>query len=307
VGWQAPLECSGVRSAGTRRRFARARRPGRGAPRSVAQRVESGPEGAPRDLPGIPEKQAQRIDEHGGRSLPAYVERELRAVIACGDIAHGFCRVRCPCCALDLLVAFSCKSRGFCPIARGTADGRARDPLVDGVIPDVPTGSGCFRCLSRSVCIWRRTRTCVATSRAPSSMRCSRRTCAAPGWQVHSMHRPRSRTRARSTSGRDLVCRVSPRTSPAGPALAPLGAAIGNGPAPERLGTAPKRGAPRAINGPRGPEHPLSSAYPLPDDPSATEVPRWVEPRHRAATAADFCTNRTFCWCRIFRSSRISR
>jgi len=45
-------------------------------------------------------------DEHGGRSLPAYVERELRAVIACGDMAHGFCRVRCPCCALDLLVPF---------------------------------------------------------------------------------------------------------------------------------------------------------------------------------------------------------
>jgi len=78
-------------------------------------------------------------DEHGGRSLPAYVERELRAVITCGDIAHGFCRVRCPCCALDLLVAFSCKSRGFCPSCGGRRMAELAAHLVEGVIPDVPT------------------------------------------------------------------------------------------------------------------------------------------------------------------------
>ncbi|MEZ6018357.1 MAG: transposase zinc-binding domain-containing protein, partial [Planctomycetota bacterium] len=78
-------------------------------------------------------------DEHGGRSLPAYVERELRAVIACGDVAHGFCRVRCPCCALDLCVPFSCKSRGFCPSCGGRRMAELAAHLVDGVIPDVPT------------------------------------------------------------------------------------------------------------------------------------------------------------------------
>jgi hypothetical protein len=82
---------------------------------------------------------ARFTDEHGGRTLPGYVERELRAVIACGDLAHGFCRVRCPCCALDLLVAFSCKRRGFCPSCGGRRMAELAAHLVDGVIPDVPT------------------------------------------------------------------------------------------------------------------------------------------------------------------------
>ena len=78
-------------------------------------------------------------DEHGGRSLPTYVERELRAAIACGDLAHGFCRVHCSCCALDLLVAFSCKGRGFCPSCGGRRMAELAAHLVDEVIPDVPT------------------------------------------------------------------------------------------------------------------------------------------------------------------------
>ncbi|MEZ6015678.1 MAG: transposase zinc-binding domain-containing protein [Planctomycetota bacterium] len=49
---------------------------------------------------------------HGGRTLPAHVERELRAAITCGDLAHGFWRVRCQSCALDHLVTFSCKGAG---------------------------------------------------------------------------------------------------------------------------------------------------------------------------------------------------
>jgi hypothetical protein len=43
-----------------------------------------------------------------GRSLPRFVEKELRAFLACGVLGEGF--VRCV-----LLVAFSCKGRGFCP------------------------------------------------------------------------------------------------------------------------------------------------------------------------------------------------
>jgi hypothetical protein len=78
-------------------------------------------------------------DEHGGRTLPAFVEQELRAVIACGDLAHGFCRVRCPCCSLDLLVAFSCKRRGFCPSCGGRRMAELAGHLVEGVIPYVPT------------------------------------------------------------------------------------------------------------------------------------------------------------------------
>jgi hypothetical protein len=82
---------------------------------------------------------ARYVDEHGGRSLPAYVERELRAAIACGDLAHGFCRVHCSCCSLDLLVAFSCKGRGFCPSCGGRRMAELAAHLVDEVLPDVPT------------------------------------------------------------------------------------------------------------------------------------------------------------------------
>ncbi len=54
-------------------------------------------------------------DELGGRRLPRHVEQELRGFLACGDPAHGFCRIHCPHCSSDLLVPFSCKGRAFCP------------------------------------------------------------------------------------------------------------------------------------------------------------------------------------------------
>jgi hypothetical protein len=71
----------------------------------------------------------------------------------------------------------------------------------------------------------------------------------------------RARVVGTATHGYRPEVPVSPTTSPAGPALALLEAAIGRGPTPERLGTSTKRGIPWAINGPRGPEYPLSSAY----------------------------------------------
>ncbi|MBI2265449.1 MAG: transposase zinc-binding domain-containing protein [Armatimonadetes bacterium] len=33
----------------------------------------------------------------------------------CGDLHHGFARIRCSHCKADMLLAFSCKSRYFCP------------------------------------------------------------------------------------------------------------------------------------------------------------------------------------------------
>ena len=49
-----------------------------------------------------------------GRSLPPFVTRELRAYLRCGLLEHGL-YVRCEQCGDDLVVAFSCKGRGFCP------------------------------------------------------------------------------------------------------------------------------------------------------------------------------------------------
>jgi hypothetical protein len=73
-----------------------------------------------------------------GRVIPRFVERELRAFLECGILAHGFLRVRCDDCGRERLVAYSCKGRAFCPScgARRMADTAAH--LVDRVFPAVP-------------------------------------------------------------------------------------------------------------------------------------------------------------------------
>jgi hypothetical protein len=47
--------------------------------------------------------------------VPRFVERELRAFLACGVLAHGFLRLHCDACGCDRLIPFACKGRGFCP------------------------------------------------------------------------------------------------------------------------------------------------------------------------------------------------
>src|SRR2546427_13148578 len=50
-----------------------------------------------------------------GSSLPEFVEQEFRDFLTCGVLAHGFARLQCTDCAVERLVPFSCKGRGFCP------------------------------------------------------------------------------------------------------------------------------------------------------------------------------------------------
>jgi hypothetical protein len=42
-----------------------------------------------------------------GRGLPEYVRGEFKRYLDCGILSRGFARVRCPECALDMLVGFS--------------------------------------------------------------------------------------------------------------------------------------------------------------------------------------------------------
>ena len=69
------------------------------------------------------------------RGVPRFVERELRAFLACGILAHGFVRVRCDACAHERLVAFSCKGRGFCPACGGRRMADTAAHLMDRVLP----------------------------------------------------------------------------------------------------------------------------------------------------------------------------
>ena len=50
------------------------------------------------------------------RPAPRFVER---AYLECGLLCYGFVRLRCAACGHDLLIALSCKGRGFCPSCGG--------------------------------------------------------------------------------------------------------------------------------------------------------------------------------------------
>ncbi len=80
---------------------------------------------------------AQERSEHG-YGYPAFVEREFRKYLGCGQLRRGFVRVKCADCPNEKLVAFSCKGRGFCPscTARRMTDTAAH--LVDKVLPRLP-------------------------------------------------------------------------------------------------------------------------------------------------------------------------
>ncbi len=73
-----------------------------------------------------------------GAGLPQFVEQEFRQFLTCGVLAHGFARLRCDTCALERLVPFSCKGRGFCPSCGGRRMTERAADLVDRVLPRVP-------------------------------------------------------------------------------------------------------------------------------------------------------------------------
>jgi hypothetical protein len=70
----------------------------------------------------------------GGEGLPRFVERELREFLTCGSMNRGFARFRCDGCGREILVAFSCKGRGFCPSCCGRRMGEMAAHLVENVL-----------------------------------------------------------------------------------------------------------------------------------------------------------------------------
>jgi Transposase zinc-binding domain len=78
------------------------------------------------------------VREERGKDIPHYVEGELRRYVRCGILAHGFCRVVCPACRQESLVAYSCKCRGACPSCSARRMCGTAAHLVDHVLPDVP-------------------------------------------------------------------------------------------------------------------------------------------------------------------------
>jgi hypothetical protein len=75
--------------------------------------------------------------EHGF-GYPRFVVREFEKFLACGLLCYGFVRVRCDTCAEERLVAFSCKTRGFCPSCTSRRMANTAANLADRILPIVP-------------------------------------------------------------------------------------------------------------------------------------------------------------------------
>jgi hypothetical protein len=76
--------------------------------------------------------------DHTATGLPAYVVDEFYAYLQCGILAHGFVRLGCDTCPHQMLLAFSCKKRGFCPSCAGRRMAQQAAHLVEQVLPWVP-------------------------------------------------------------------------------------------------------------------------------------------------------------------------
>ncbi len=72
-----------------------------------------------------------------GSGLPRFVERQLRAMVDCGDLTCGFVRLECTRCRGPRVVPFSCKAR-LCPSCAGRRMNEQAAHLVDRVLPRAP-------------------------------------------------------------------------------------------------------------------------------------------------------------------------
>lgn len=79
-----------------------------------------------------------------GRGLPPFVGKAVKAYLRCGQLGHGFVRVRCDGCGQDQLVAFSCKQRGICPSCDGNARSGRNDLSTSFGSWARPSGTGCY-------------------------------------------------------------------------------------------------------------------------------------------------------------------
>jgi hypothetical protein len=76
-----------------------------------------------------------QVEQDLGYPLPDFVIKEFEEYLRCGILAHGFLRAQCTSCHHEMLVAFSCKKRGFCPSCGARRMSVTAAHLVDHVLP----------------------------------------------------------------------------------------------------------------------------------------------------------------------------
>jgi hypothetical protein len=78
----------------------------------------------------------ERFERFYGR-WRGFLDRVVVAYTDCGNFSFGFARVRCPECASEFLVAFSCQTRSFCPSCAAKRAGIFGAYLVEEVVAEV--------------------------------------------------------------------------------------------------------------------------------------------------------------------------
>lgn len=66
------------------------------------------------------------------------IREAIGKFIKCGDLRHGFARVRCPKCGEQFVLAFSCKKRGCCPCCDQKRALILGHRLLNEVLAEVP-------------------------------------------------------------------------------------------------------------------------------------------------------------------------
>ena len=66
-----------------------------------------------------------------------FLDRVVSSYVDCGNYSCGFARVRCPECASEYLVAFSCQTRSFCPSCAAKRAALFGAYLVEEVVAEV--------------------------------------------------------------------------------------------------------------------------------------------------------------------------
>jgi hypothetical protein len=80
----------------------------------------------------------QSFELADGAGLPGFVWSEFERYLDCGLFCRGFARLYCSTCRKDVLVGFSCKSRGLCPSCGSRRMFDTAAHLVDRILPHAP-------------------------------------------------------------------------------------------------------------------------------------------------------------------------
>lgn len=80
---------------------------------------------------------AERFERKHGFFRPV-IREVVQDYLDCGDLKQGFARVRCPDCAHEYLLAFSCKARWFCPSCHTKKVIEFGDRLGQAILYPVP-------------------------------------------------------------------------------------------------------------------------------------------------------------------------